>query len=70
MSQTNFGYMSESKLEFLKNPAMFWRPPEVSGFFMATFVYFSPKNSFVCPFLLARCEISPKKTRKLTRVFF
>jgi hypothetical protein len=37
---------------------------------MATFVYFSPKNSFVCPFLLARCEISPKKTRKLTRVFF
>lgn len=61
MSQTNFGYMSESKLEFLKNPAMFWRPPEVSGFFMATFVYFSSKIPLYALFCWPGVKFRPKK---------
>jgi hypothetical protein len=55
-----FGYKSESKLEFLKNPAMFWRPQEVSGFFMATFVYFSSKIPLYALFCWPGVKFRPK----------
>ncbi len=71
MSQTNFGYMSESKLEFLKNPDMFWRDlQKYQGLFMATFVYFSSKIPLCALFCWPGVKFRQKKPENWLGFFF